>query len=68
MPDRYFTARPRFVRQFFFFSFAFVRPCARARVHVRAEASLSQIFTLDFLIFAKAMMREPRVSRDDYSE
>lgn len=27
-----------------------------------------QIFTLDFLIFAEAMMREPRVSRDDYSE
>jgi len=30
MPDRYFTARLRFVRQFFFFSFVFVRPCARA--------------------------------------
>lgn len=27
-----------------------------------------QIFTLDFLIFTEAMMRKPRVSRDDYSE
>lgn len=49
---------------FFFFSFVFarsVRACTR-------ESTLSQIFTLDFLIFAEAMMREPGVSRDDYSE
>lgn len=58
MPDRYFTARPRFVREIFFF----IRICACKSL------SLSQIFTLDFLIFAEAMMRKPRVSRDDYSE
>lgn len=64
MPDRYFTARPRFVREFFSVPVCALRAC----VHVLAKASLSQIFTLDFLIFAEAMMREPRVSRDDYSE
>lgn len=70
MPDRYFTTRSRFVQEILFFFFFFsVRVCALGTcMHVHAKVSLSQIFTLDFLIFAEAMMREPRVSRDDYSE
>lgn len=66
IPDRYSTARPRFVRG------PSVRVCVRhscicKNVH-SAPFLLSQIFTLDFLIFAEAMMRESHVSRDDYSE
>lgn len=66
IPDRYSTThRSCFVPRLF------VCVCALCPVCTCTPLPLPhflQIFTLDFLIFAEAMMREPRVSRDDYSK